>query len=51
MPLLDARRAVQTVRARAGDYHIDPNRIAIIGFSAGGHLAALASTQFVAGQA
>ena len=49
VPLLDARRAVQTVRARAADYHIDPNRIVIIGFSAGGHLAALASTQPVAG--
>jgi acetyl esterase/lipase len=50
VPLLDARRAVQTVRARASDYHIDPDRIVIIGFSAGGHLAALASTQFVAGK-
>ncbi len=50
IPLLDARRAVQTVRARAADYHIDPHRIVIIGFSAGGHLAALASTQFVAGK-
>ncbi len=50
VPLLDARRAVQTVRARAADYHIDPNRIVIIGFSAGGHLAALASTQFVEGK-
>jgi acetyl esterase/lipase len=50
IPLLDARRAVQTVRARATDYHIDPNRIVIIGFSAGGHLAALASTQFVPGK-
>jgi len=50
VPLLDARRAVQTVRARARDYQIDPNRIVIIGFSAGGHLAALAGTQFVAGK-
>ncbi len=50
VPLLDARRAIQTVRARAADYHIDPNRIVVIGFSAGGHLAALAGTQFVAGQ-
>ena len=50
VPLLDARRAVQTVRARAADYHIDPNRIVVIGFSAGGHLAALAGTQFVAGK-
>ena len=49
VPLLDARRAVQTVRARAADYHIDPNRIVMIGFSAGGHLAALAATQPVAG--
>jgi acetyl esterase/lipase len=49
-PLLDARRAVQTVRARAADYQIDPNRIVVIGFSAGGHLAALAGTQFVAGK-
>lgn len=49
IPLLDARRAIQTVRARARDYQIDPNRIVIIGFSAGGHLAALAATQPVAG--
>jgi acetyl esterase/lipase len=50
VPLLDARRAVQTVRARAKDYQIDPGRIVMIGFSAGGHLAALAGTQFVAGK-
>jgi acetyl esterase/lipase len=49
VPLLDARRAIQTVRARALDYHIDPNRIVVIGFSAGGHLAALAATQPVPG--
>jgi acetyl esterase/lipase len=49
VPLLDARRAIQTVRARATDYHINPNRILVIGFSAGGHLAALAGTQFVPG--
>jgi acetyl esterase/lipase len=50
VPLLDARRAVQSIRARARDYKIAPNRIAIIGFSAGGHLAALAATQPVAGK-
>jgi acetyl esterase/lipase len=50
VPLLDARRAIQTVRARARDYGIDPNRIVVIGFSAGGHLAALAATQPVAGK-
>ena len=49
VPLLDARRAIQTVRGRAQDYHIDPNRIVLIGFSAGGHLAALAATQPVPG--
>jgi acetyl esterase/lipase len=51
VPLLDARRAVQLVRARATDYHIDPTRVGIIGFSAGGHLAALASVQPVPGKA
>lgn len=49
VPLLDARRAVQLVRARARDYQIDPDRIVMIGFSAGGHLAALAATQPVSG--
>jgi acetyl esterase/lipase len=51
VPLIDARRAIQTVRARAADYHIDPNRIVVIGFSAGGHLAALTGTQFTPGDA
>jgi acetyl esterase/lipase len=49
IPLTDARRAIQTVRARAEDYHISPDRIVLIGFSAGGHLAALAATQPVPG--
>jgi acetyl esterase/lipase len=49
VPLLDARRAIQTVRARARDYLIRPNRIVVVGSSAGGHLAALAGTQFVSG--
>jgi acetyl esterase/lipase len=49
IPLIDARRAVQLVRARARDYHVAPNRIAVIGFSAGGHLAALSGTQSVPG--
>ena len=46
-----ARRAARDPdrRARAVDYHIDPNRIVVIGFSAGGHLAALAGTQFLPG--
>jgi acetyl esterase/lipase len=49
VPLIDARRAIQTVRARAADYSVVPNRIVVIGFSAGGHLAALSGTQFVPG--
>ena len=49
VPLLDARRAIQVVRARAAEFHIAPDRIVAIGFSAGGHLAALAATQPVAG--
>jgi acetyl esterase/lipase len=50
VPLLDAQRAIQMVRARSRDYFIAPNRIVLIGFSAGGHLAALASTQTAAGK-
>ena len=49
VPLLDARRAVQMVRADASTYKIAPDHIAVIGFSAGGHLAALSATQFVVG--
>jgi acetyl esterase/lipase len=51
VPLLDARRAIQMVRARAADYHLSADRIVVIGFSAGGHLAALAGTQSVPGNA
>ena len=50
-PLLDAQRAVRTVRARAGDWKIDPARIGLWGFSAGGHLAATAGTHFDSGRA
>jgi acetyl esterase/lipase len=45
-PLRDALRAVRTVRAQAEDYGLRPDRIGMIGFSAGGHLAASASTLF-----
>src|SRR5262249_1781249 len=38
-PLQDVQRALRTVRARAGKYHIDPHHLGIWGFSAGGHLA------------
>ena len=43
-PLLDARRAVRYVRSNAEKYGIDPEKIAVMGSSAGGHLAALVST-------
>ncbi len=43
-PLLDARRAVRFVRANAEKFGIDPDKIAVMGSSAGGHLAALVST-------
>ena len=49
VPLLDAKRAIRMVRSRAGDWGIDPNRIGIMGFSAGGHLAATAATHFDGG--
>jgi acetyl esterase/lipase len=45
-PLQDAQRAVGVVRQRAAEFGIDPKRIGILGFSAGGHLAAAASTNY-----
>jgi acetyl esterase/lipase len=48
--LQDAARALRVVRARAADYKIDPHRIAIIGSSAGGHLASTLLTHFDAGK-
>ena len=41
--LHDAQRAIRLVRARAGEFNVDPKRVGIMGFSAGGHLAASAS--------
>lgn len=46
LPLLDARRAVQYVRANAEKYGINPDMIGVMGSSAGGHLAATVSTVF-----
>lgn len=48
-PLQDAQRAIRTARARAAEWKIDPGRIGIMGFSAGGHLASTAGTHFDAG--
>ena len=49
--LSDAQRAIRIVRARAPEWGIDPKRVGIIGFSAGGHLASTAGTHFDAGLA
>lgn len=44
--LLDVQRAVRTVRTRAKEWKVDPGRVGVIGFSAGGHLASTAATHF-----
>jgi len=44
--LQDAQRAVGMVRAHADEWHIDPHRVGVLGFSAGAHLAAALSTHF-----
>jgi acetyl esterase/lipase len=44
--LQDAQRALGIVRSHAADWHIDPNRIGVLGFSAGAHLAAALSTHY-----
>ncbi len=44
--LQDAQRSVGIVRAHAAEWHIDPNRVGVLGFSAGAHLAAALSTHF-----
>ncbi len=46
VPFLDARRAIRTVRAKASEWGIDPKKVGIMGFSAGGHLASLCTTRF-----
>jgi acetyl esterase/lipase len=48
-PLLDAQRAIRVVRSHATEWKLDPRRIGIIGFSAGGHLASTVGTHFDAG--
>ena len=45
-PLMDAQRAMRLVRYHAAEWNIDPDKIGIMGFSAGGHLASSLSTHF-----
>jgi acetyl esterase/lipase len=49
-PLQDAQQALRIVRSRAKEFNIDPGRIGIWGFSAGGHLASTAATQWEDGK-
>lgn len=50
-PLQDAQRALRIVRGRAKEWKLDPHRVGIWGFSAGGHLASTAATHFDDGKA
>ena len=45
-PLQDAQRAMRLIRTHAKEWNIDPNKIGVMGFSAGGHLASTLSTQY-----
>ncbi|MBD3343599.1 MAG: prolyl oligopeptidase family serine peptidase [Chitinivibrionales bacterium] len=49
MPMWDAERAMRLIRSKAADYGIDPDRIGIMGFSAGGHLASTIGTHYDTG--
>ncbi len=49
--LKDAQRAIRFVRAHAADWQVDPARVGILGFSAGGHLVSMTATHFDSGNA
>jgi acetyl esterase/lipase len=49
-PLQDAQRAIRMVRSRAKEWRVDPSRVGILGFSAGGHLTSTAATHFDEGR-
>jgi len=46
VPASDAQRAMRLIRSKATQYHLDPERIGVMGFSAGGHLTASLATRF-----
>jgi acetyl esterase/lipase len=45
-PLADIQRAMRTIRARAGEWRLDPAKLGVMGFSAGGHVAASLGTRY-----
>ena len=47
----DAQRAIRLVRSRAAEFHVDADKVGVLGFSAGGHLASSVGTHFDAGKA
>ena len=51
VPMMDGQRAIRLVRASAKDLGVDPKRVGVMGFSAGGHLASTLGTHFDAGKA
>lgn len=46
VPLQDAQRAIRLIRARSGDFGVDPRRVGVMGFSAGGHMASTMATRW-----
>ena len=46
VPLTDVQRAIRLVRSHASEWHVDPTKVGVVGFSAGGHLASTVSTHF-----
>jgi acetyl esterase/lipase len=51
VPLMDAQRALRVVRSRAKEWHIAPDKVGVMGFSAGGHLASTLETHYDRGKA
>ncbi len=49
VPLSDAQRAMRWIRSKAAEFNIDPHKVGVVGFSAGGHLASTLETHFDAG--
>lgn len=48
-PMQDVQRAIQTMRSKSSDWHLDPERVGVLGCSAGGHLASTAATHILRG--